>query len=118
MGTYVGMMLEEKLALGLQVVRIITNQECGDLIDALKEANLGITVINGQGAKGPVTLIFTIIKRKDLENVTLLINRHNDHAFYTVEDIREVKEGVFPDKISRNNPFGYFRKFLPYRNVK
>jgi uncharacterized protein YebE (UPF0316 family) len=95
MGTYVGMRIEEKIALGLQVIRIITNQDCEDLIEALREANHGVTVVPAEGAKGPVKMIFTIMKRKNVAPVVELIRYHNPTAFYSVEDIRHSSQGVF-----------------------
>ncbi|MGL5890246.1 MAG: DUF2179 domain-containing protein, partial [Bacteroidia bacterium] len=62
-GTYVGMRIEERLALGTQVIRIITNQLSPELIDALREANHGITVVDAEGSKGPVKMIFSVVKR-------------------------------------------------------
>ena len=54
MGSYLGMIIEEKLALGWQVVRIITNQDCELLIDSLKTANHGITIVPAHGAVGQI----------------------------------------------------------------
>src|SRR5258706_569724 len=64
-GTIVGMYIERRLALGTLVLRIITSQDSRELIHALTVANVGITVIDGHGAKGPVKIIFTIIKIKN-----------------------------------------------------
>jgi hypothetical protein len=41
-------------------------------------------------------VIMSIINRKDLPNLMLLINHFNPNAFYTIEDVKSVKEGVFP----------------------
>src|SRR5476651_189369 len=57
MGTYVGMRIENRLALGLQVLRIITPENWQPLVDSLQKLNLGVTVIDGHGAKGPVKMI-------------------------------------------------------------
>lgn len=94
-GTYVGLLIEERLALGLQVIRIITNQNCDQLIEALKKGNHGITVVDGQGAVGPVKMIFTIIKRKNVQTVAKLIREFNPTAFYSIEDIKDTSQGVF-----------------------
>lgn len=113
MGTYVGMRIEEKIALGLQVIRIITNQSCDDLIVALREANHGVTVVPAEGAKGPVKMIFTIMKRKHVTAVVELIRTHNPNAFYSVEDIRHSNQGVFMPgdrRMSRMNSFFRLRK--------
>lgn len=101
-GTFVGLWIEERLALGLQVVRIITNQNCDDLLLALKEKNHGVTIVDGQGAVGPVKMIFTIIQRKNVRSVAQLIHEHNPSAFYSVEDIKNAKQGVFTDNTSSN----------------
>jgi len=94
-GTYVGLQIEERLALGLQVIRIITNQNCDDLLAALKKDNHGITVVEGQGGVGPVKMIFTIIKRKNVQSVVTIIEQYNPSAFYSIEDIRNANQGVF-----------------------
>ena len=94
-GTYVGLLIEEKLALGLQIVRIITNQDCDKLIEDLKDANHGVTIIEGKGSKGPVKIIFTIVKRTNIQSLVSIIHNDNPNAFYTVEDIKDKEQGVF-----------------------
>src|SRR5437868_6483851 len=53
MGTYTGLLLERRIALGIQVMRIITNQESAGLINALRDAKFGVTMIDAHGARGP-----------------------------------------------------------------
>ena len=115
-GTYVGLWIEEKLALGLQVIRIITNQDCGELLDALKRENHGITVVDAQGAVGPVKMIFTIIKRKNVKEVAQLIRKHNPTAFYSIEEIKNTSQGVFTENTGRG--FSAIRKMFPARKGK
>ncbi|MGZ4035360.1 MAG: DUF2179 domain-containing protein [Bacteroidia bacterium] len=95
MGTYLGLKIEGRLALGLQVIRIITNQNCDELLKALKAGNHGITIVDAQGSVGPVKMIFTIIKRKNVQSVVKLIRQYNPTAFYSVEDIKDTSQGVF-----------------------
>src|SRR4029079_15265013 len=95
MGTYEGLRIENRLALGMQVLRIITQGEPIELILALRNANIGTTVIDGHGAKGPVKIIFTIVRRKDIDLVRKLVNNYQPNAFYTIEDIRIANQGVF-----------------------
>lgn len=103
-GTYVGMIIEERLALGLQVIRIITNQNCDELILDLRVHNHGITTVNAEGSSGPVKMIFTIVKRKSVRDIIKIIRKHNPDAFYSIEDIKNAKKGVFtaetPGKLS------------------
>lgn len=97
-GTYIGLLIEERLALGLQIIRIITNQDCDQLISELKEKNHGITIIDAQGAKGPVKVILSIVSRTNIVSVIEIINRNNPTAFYSVEDIRDKGQGVFTSR--------------------
>ena len=115
MGTYVGMRIEEKIALGLQVIRIITNQDCEDLIAALREANHGVTVVPAEGAKGPVKMIFTIMKRKNVAAVVDMIRQHNPTAFYSVEDIRHSSQGVF---VPGSRKMSLVNNVFPWRKGK
>ncbi len=94
-GTYVGMRIEERLALGMQVLRIITSGPSEKLIEALRAANHGITVVDAQGAKGPVKMIFSIVQRKHLKEVIATIEQTQPNAFYSIEDVRNAQHGVF-----------------------
>ncbi len=96
-GNYVGMYIEEKLAMGLQVIRIITQKDAHHLlIDQLKSEGYGLTIVDAQGANGKVNLIFTVVKRSDQQKVINIVQQFNPNAFYSVEDIRAVGKGIFP----------------------
>jgi len=94
-GTMLGMYLEEKMALGLQVIRIITNQDCTALVLSLKDARHGITIVDAQGAMGPVKMIFTVVKRKQVREIETMIALHTPSAFYSLEEVKNVNQGVF-----------------------
>lgn len=112
MGIYVGLKIESKLALGKQVIRIITNQDTSALVHALYEAQMGVTVIDGHGVKGPVKVIFSTLKRKDVEIVDKIIKTHAPNAFYTVEDIRNSSMGVFPETKNESR-YSFLKILLP-----
>jgi len=112
-GTYVGLLIEERLALGLQVIRIITNQNCDDLLIGLKNQNHGVTIVDAQGAVGPVKMIFTIIKRKNVHEVVTLIREYLPTAFYSIEEIKNISQGVFTSK--QPNSFASIRKMFPIK---
>ena len=95
-GNFIGMLIEEKMAIGTVVIRIITQKDATELIDCLKGSGCGITKVDAQGSMGPVKIIFTIVKRKDIERVLELIRKYNPLAFFTIEDVRSVRKGVFP----------------------
>jgi uncharacterized protein YebE (UPF0316 family) len=105
-GTYIGMLIEEKISLGLTSVRIITKKDPTELIDYLRSQNYGVTSIDGTGGTGKVKMVFTIIKRQDLHNVVGIVKQFNPNAFYSVEEVKSIAEGVFPEKHPRG--FGVF----------
>ena len=95
-GNYVGMKVEEKLAIGLIVLRIITQEDASGLIKALRYMGFGITEIDAIGKDKKVHVIFSIMKRHDIPVIVEKINNFNPKAFYTIEDIRAINQGVFP----------------------
>lgn len=95
-GTYVGMKIEERLALGTLVIRIILAQGGEELAQRLRSAGYGVTVVNGMGAEGGVKLLYSVIQRKNLEAITNVIKSINPNAFYSVEELRTVESGIFP----------------------
>jgi uncharacterized protein YebE (UPF0316 family) len=107
-GNLVGMMIEEKLSIGLVLLRLITRHDNKELIDYLKSQNYGVTTHDAEGVKGPVKIIFAVIRRKDLHNVLDRINQIHPHAFYSVEDVRSVGEAVMP--MHRRHLFSFQRK--------
>lgn len=122
-GTFVGMILEEKLAIGMLVVRVILVKDECRLMERLHNAGFGVTVVDARGANGDVKIVYTIIKRKELEEALEIITMCNSKAFYSIEDARTVNQGIFrnnevsgKDKLIGLNLFkglGMFR-----RNVK
>ena len=94
-GNYIGLLIEEKIALGLQILRIITNKECSELVTQLQKENHGATVVDGQGAKGAVKIILTVVKRQNIDIIVKIIQKYNPDAFYSIEDIRDVNRGGF-----------------------
>jgi uncharacterized protein YebE (UPF0316 family) len=96
LGNYLGVCLEKRIALGSSVVRIITHKNVAVLIEDLKMAEFGVTSIDAQGVKGPVRIVFTVVKRKELDRVVAIIRRFDPKAFYSVDDLQTAAEGIFP----------------------
>jgi uncharacterized protein YebE (UPF0316 family) len=97
-GTWLGFFFENRLALGLQSVQIITGEDATDLIESLRAARFGVTDFAARGIRGNVRLILTIIKRKDLGKVLDTVRAAHPTAFISVQDVRSVQEGFFPNR--------------------
>jgi uncharacterized protein YebE (UPF0316 family) len=92
MGTFVGMTIEEKLALGRVLVRVITPEPMPALIEYMKERNYRFTSVGAEGRYGKVNLLFTVMKRDDLTDFIGKIKSINDKAFYTIESVKRISE--------------------------
>lgn len=96
-GTLLGMLIEERLALGTQIIRVITNEPIGHLADVFRQHHQGITIVDGHGAMGPVKLIFMIVRRANKKMVLDILHEHAPQAFYSIEDVKSFEHGVFTD---------------------
>ncbi|MBN2224176.1 MAG: DUF2179 domain-containing protein [Deltaproteobacteria bacterium] len=96
LGNYIGITIEEKLSVGVLMLRIITKKKGDKVVDVLRKAGFGITAIDAKGIYGPVQVIFTVINRKDLGGAVEIIKRHNPQAVYSVQDVRSVSTSPFP----------------------
>jgi uncharacterized protein YebE (UPF0316 family) len=112
-GNIVGMYIEEKMAMGTLVIRIITKRDASNLIEALKLKNYGITVVDAQGGTGAVKIIFTVIKRKSVDDVVGMIKHFNPKAFFSIEEVKAAKEGIFPILNNQFNLFNLIRLNRP-----
>jgi uncharacterized protein YebE (UPF0316 family) len=95
LGNYLGMLTEKWLALGTVVVRAITRKDATLLIQDLQEAQYGVTSVDAEGSQGPVKMVFTIVRRKELDGVLGIVRRFDPQAFYSVDEIQETGPGIF-----------------------
>lgn len=97
-GNYIGLIIEEKMAIGIVKIQIITSKEAGNLILNLKAAGYGLTYHDAQGGIENVSIIYSIINRNDIQKVEEIVKNTNPKAFYSIEDVKSVSHGVFPIK--------------------
>lgn len=101
-GNYIGMLIEDRLAIGTLIVRAIVPSGGEELMRRLHDAGFGMTGVDGQGSAGPVKLVYAVVKRKHIREVIEIIHQVHPKAFITVEDAREAQEGVFPSRKGLN----------------
>ena len=94
LGTYVGMRLEGKLALGYELLRVITKADASELVHILRDKGYPVTAVKGKGREGEVGILFIILKRRVIREVINVIKKYNPNAFYTIEDMRYVSNHV------------------------
>ena len=94
-GNYVGILVENKIALGYVLFRVYTKNSGHDLTQELSNNGFGSTFLRGEGAISEVNIIETVVSRKSYQKVVAIIEKFDDKAFYLVEDIRSKQKGVF-----------------------
>lgn len=92
-GTIVGMTLEERLAMGFTIVRVISAHRDCRIADALRSNGFGVTEITGRGMRDEVGIYEVVTRRADLPAVLQIVNREDSQAFITVEETRRVYRG-------------------------
>jgi uncharacterized protein YebE (UPF0316 family) len=90
-GTLVGMWLEEKIALGKQLIRIVNIDQTRSVSDFVRERNYIVTRIDGYGGSGPAEISFVITSRRKADELIREIAKFAPDAYITVEDIRTEK---------------------------
>jgi uncharacterized protein YebE (UPF0316 family) len=109
-GNVVEIWLEEKIALGTLVIRIITQRNASSLVEAMRVAAYNVTRIDAEGGHGQVMVLFSIVRRKQLPEVIALIRRHNPQAIYTVENVR-FASSFGPDTAITKRPLALQRSY-------
>lgn len=99
MGGIIGFKIERKLAIGQQLMRIISDRPVDAFLKALSEHKQGYTVLDGSGAKGPVKMIFVAMNRQDIPVINALIEQYLPGVFHTIDDI-QTGSGYFHSKRS------------------
>ena len=97
-GNFVGILIEEKMAMGISIIRVITQYDATLLINELKNSGFRTTTVDAKGQHGDVSLIYTVVKRKEIPVVLRHVNKYNPNAFYTIEDVRNAGGAMFSHK--------------------
>lgn len=107
-GNYVGVLIENRISIGRVVVRIITRRNAEELVSFLRSSGYALTVVDGEGATGPVKIIFIIVERKDIQPIVETIHKYNPNAFFSVEDVRFVSGAVTPYRLPAPRRWTHF----------
>lgn len=87
-GNWVGMWLESKLALGMQLVRVISREE-SHMAEGLREAGYVVTELKGEGRDAPVSICFVAAFRRHVRTLITKAREIDPSMYSTVEDVRE-----------------------------
>jgi uncharacterized protein YebE (UPF0316 family) len=108
-GTYVGMYIEERLAIGRVVLRLITKEPVHELLTFLSDNDYRYSILDAEGKTGKVNVVFLVIKREDLNHLTDAVNTYHPNAFYTIEGVKMVNEVNLSQEVSRGIGFRWLQ---------
>lgn len=91
-GIFVGMIIEEKIAYGKVIVRIITRKDVDVLLQYLNYNHFRYTYVLAEGPDGDENLVFTVLEREKLEALLEKLKDILPTAFYTVEKVNRAAE--------------------------
>lgn len=93
-GNYLGVMLENKLAIGTACIQAVIDEDKKDeLCTALRERGFGVTIIEGHGMERVVDVLMIFLKRKCVPEAIELIRQYCPNAVITVNDVRQLRNG-------------------------
>ena len=117
MGNFVGIVVADKLSLGVVIIRVVTRRDALPLVARLKERGYGVTSVDGHGTTGQVKVLFTVVPRREVPSVVSLIKQFNPHAFYSVEEVGFVHQAILPLRQTWRSS-RLLRILLPFRKGK
>ncbi|MEP6690434.1 MAG: DUF5698 domain-containing protein [Gemmatimonadaceae bacterium] len=86
MGTFIGITIEQRMAYGLSVVRIVSQHGGAEIAEALRSLGYGVTEIAGHGREGPVEIINSVVQRQHLSDIFAVVDKWDPQAMITVEE--------------------------------
>lgn len=94
-GNFLGLLIEERLALGLATVRTVVREGGAELAGQLRGEGFGVTETIGQGRAGPVEVLYSVLPRRRVARCLTLIDAHAPDSFVVVDEPRTVHRGWF-----------------------
>jgi uncharacterized protein YebE (UPF0316 family) len=109
-GIFVGMIIEEKIAYGKVIMRIITRKDVNVLLQYLNKQYFRYTYVKAEGPDGHENLVFTVLQREKLEQLLQTLKEILPTAFYTVEKVnRAAESGALVEQSSRWSIASWFK---------
>lgn len=92
-GTILGMTIENKLAIGLAEVNIISMGMGTEVAEALRDEGYGATEFLGAGQTNIVDMVRAVVRRREVPAVMALASEVDDNAFITVNEMKTAYRG-------------------------
>lgn len=94
-GNVVGMLIEERLAIGHIQVTVISSTRGAVVAEELRAHGFAVTEIPARGKDGTVTLLHCSVLRKEVDDLDTIVLEADPSAFVTAEDVRPIRRGYW-----------------------
>jgi uncharacterized protein YebE (UPF0316 family) len=95
-GNAVGILVERRLAMGTSVVRILSTAHGGEIAEAIRQDGHDVTIFEGGGADGPVSLIYAVAPRRQAPQMLERARAIDPELLYVSEPAHESFRGTGP----------------------
>lgn len=98
-GNFLGLLIEERLALGVATVRTVVREGGTELAEELRASGFGVTEILGRGRDGTVDVLYSVLPRRRVAQCLSVVEARAPESFVVVDEPRTVRRGwLFPSK--------------------
>jgi uncharacterized protein YebE (UPF0316 family) len=94
-GNVIGMIIEERLAIGHIHISIISPSRGHAVAESIRSSGYAVTVVPAQGKSGMVSLLLVNVLRKDIDKIETIVLESDPEAFVTAEDVRPIRRGFW-----------------------
>jgi uncharacterized protein YebE (UPF0316 family) len=91
-GSIVGIKIENWLALGHIILRVISRNHFKEIAHCVRKAGFAVTTFHGEGKYGPVAELYIVCHHRDLKIILKLIKNIEPTAFYVTEQVGSVSK--------------------------
>lgn len=103
MGLLVGILVEQKLAIGYTTMHVNINHNNEMLVAELRDKGFGVTVFRGEGKFGSRNKLEVLAKRKRESELLKLIYQNEPNAFIVSYEPKMFKGGYLKDIMKKRN---------------
>ncbi len=94
-GIIIGMIAEERLAIGYAIVRVYSPEFGKPIAEALRASGHAVTEFVARGRQGMITVVNCVVARRDVATVRAIVDDLDANAFVTMDQVSRLDRGYF-----------------------